>query len=497
MKMLRSYYFMFLAAIIAVFCLLVEGFIVRTSAGKIRGVLRDLDGVGYRLYAGIPYAEAPIGRLRFAAPVARKSWQGIRNATRYGPSCPQNISNVAKFYPDYVVRIPDEAMVVSEDCLSLNVFAPGDCSSSSGLAVMVWVHGGSYATGQGSGYDASALAVRGRVVVVTINYRLNVFGFLSTNDENAPGNYGLLDQQLALQWVHENIAGFGGDPSRVTLFGQSAGGAAATLHLFAPNSRRLFQRVGAIGGYFEPSHAASGPRMRQYANVVGRNMNCTHDTTTDLVQCLRERTMHELLAAGLELEQALILPVIWGPVIDGHLLFPHHVASNDSLDLHHDLMISFCTGDGSVILEALPFISPRELNLSVGVTPLQWTRFLTYLWRTPLQQEAIGFAYPALDDPSRGRAIVDLMTDWNFLADVPSTLDKVTTVRSVYMSVFDYRSSANTRYPWLQPSPHSEDLSYIFGLPYNASGLGSRFTTQETALSNRLITYWSNFAKSG
>ena len=175
----------------------------------------------------IPYANPPVDELRFRRSVVADPWQGTLNATEYGPSCIQDIFGDGRLLPN---------RNISEDCLQLNIFVPRNLSKGNRLATMIWVHGGAYAVGQATTYDGSMLALRGNVIVVTINYRLNVFGFFSSDDPWVRGNFGIWDQQLAFKWVKENIVDYGGDNSRITIFGESAGSFAVTLHSIIPSN---------------------------------------------------------------------------------------------------------------------------------------------------------------------------------------------------------------------------------------------------------------------
>ncbi|XP_033628463.1 liver carboxylesterase 4-like [Asterias rubens] len=475
--------------------------VVDTSTGLVRGLHLEFDDGqsvnGYNVYKGIPYAEPPVGQLRFKAPVAKAQWDGVFNASSYGPSCPQRIADVATFYPEYVVQIPEESLVVAEDCLTLNVFSPSNVSEGS-AAVMLWIHGGSFENGQGSGYDASALAARGQVVVVTINYRLNVFGFLCTNDESSPGNYGLLDQQLALKWVHENIAGFGGDPSRVTLIGQSAGGASASSHLYFNESRPLFQRVAAHSGFYRPGFSyGRAEQLNEKAREIAADVGCSSTSTSEeLVDCLRGLSMEDLLAAALRVSDTSTSQ-IFSPVFDGIILSP----TTGYLNLQHDIMVLHTSGDGSTGLEVINRILQIQTNPAEnGITESEWEGFLKYFGS--ISSVAINYEYldRSIEDANlaRMKALTELFLDSNFLALLPGALEALPNASSIHVSVFDHRSAANTKWPNLDDLvPHSEEISYLFGLPFNGSGLGSLFTDDERALSDRVIKYWSNFAKSG
>lgn len=230
--------------------------LVSAPVGTLRG--EALDGV--HAFRGIPYAQPPVQQLRWRPPVPAAAWDGVRDATGFGPACHQPPPRPGSIYS------PAEALPVSEDCLSLNVWAPADAADA---PVFVWIHGGSLVGGSGREdmYDGQALARQG-VVVVTINYRLGVLGWLAhpelsqESPEGVSGNYGLLDQVEALRWVQRNIAAFGGDPGNVTIAGESAGALSVMYLLAAPPARGLFHRAIAQSAYM-----ISTPALRE--NVHG------------------------------------------------------------------------------------------------------------------------------------------------------------------------------------------------------------------------------------
>ena len=207
---------------------------VAVTGGLVRGAPAETHP-GILAFQGIPYAAAPVGDLRWRPPAPAATWDGVRDASAPGATCPQQ-------------GLPGggQGAAQSEDCLYLNVWAPREADGP--LPVMVWIHGGGYRLGSGSGTYGAPLAARG-VVLVTINYRLNVFGFLAhpalsaESPHGASGNYGLLDMVAALEWVRDNAAAFGGDPDRVTIFGESAGGGAVMALMIAPQAEGLFHRA--------------------------------------------------------------------------------------------------------------------------------------------------------------------------------------------------------------------------------------------------------------
>lgn len=213
--------------------------IVKTDAGLISGFQQD----GLRVFLGIPFAAPPVGDLRWRPPEAVEPWDGVRETTKFAPACPQPLA-------------ADPNLTVSEDCLYLNVWTPAKTADEK-LPVMVFIYGGAFGkiAGSMSLYNGTALAKKG-VIVVTPTYRVGVLGFLahpqldSESTLNSSGNYGLLDQISALEWVQRNIASFGGDPSRVTIFGQSAGGESILIHLANPQTRDLYQQAIVESGTF-------------------------------------------------------------------------------------------------------------------------------------------------------------------------------------------------------------------------------------------------------
>src|SRR6188768_1573707 len=205
---------------------------VGTAEGAVDGFAKN----GVTQFLGIPYAKSPVGALRWMPPQPIAKWTNVRKADKFGPTCAQ-ITTLGPF-----AGPPNN----NEDCLYLNVFTPdGLLNGKSGakLPVLVWIHGGGYFDGASNDYDPAKLVTKGKLVVVTLNYRLNLFGFMAHPALNAVGhafgNYGLMDMQAGLRWVQRNIAAFGGDPNNVTLGGQSAGAGATAANVFSPGAKGL------------------------------------------------------------------------------------------------------------------------------------------------------------------------------------------------------------------------------------------------------------------
>ncbi|WP_264068547.1 carboxylesterase/lipase family protein [Mycolicibacterium komossense] len=242
--------------------------VVKTKSGVVRGLVSS----NYQLFEGIPYAADPVGPLRWQPPQPPLTWPGMRDASKTGPRCIQDTS-----------QDPDFGRMTGEGCLSLNVWSP---AGAAGRPVMVWFHGGAFINGSSDLYGARALATKGDIVVVTVNYRLGALGFLAHPALGEPGrvgNYGLQDQQAALRWVKENIAGFGGDPAKVTIAGESAGGMSVCDHLVAPESAGLFRAAIIQSG---PCQAQAPLATAEQSSLTyARSVGCPDPATA--AACLR------------------------------------------------------------------------------------------------------------------------------------------------------------------------------------------------------------------
>ena len=252
---------------------------VQTTTGTVRGLV----AADHRLFSGIPYAAPPVGALRWQPPAPVTSWTDVRDATKPSSTCIQDDAS------------PDFGRPGSEDCLYLNVWTPHNLSAppTEQRPVLFWIHGGAFVNGSGDIYNARSLASQGDIVVVTINYRLGTLGFLahpSLAANGEAGNYGLLDQQAALHWVHDNIANFGGDPMKITIAGESAGGMSVCDHLVAPGSAGLFRAAVIQSGpcQSQGDRATAEKVSIDYAGAAG----CPDVKTA--AECLRAKPATEL-----------------------------------------------------------------------------------------------------------------------------------------------------------------------------------------------------------
>ncbi|KAL3282168.1 hypothetical protein HHI36_005363 [Cryptolaemus montrouzieri] len=281
---------------------------VTINDGELEGtMMKTKNGREINVFLGIPYAEPPIGKLRFKSPVPRKPWKGTLDATKSHTICPQRIFFI------------DSEVMGNENCLYLNVYAPKIPSANSKLLpVMVFIHGGGFlfGTGRSESYSPGYLLDQ-EIVLVTLNYRLGALGFLSTDDDASPGNYGLKDQALALKWVNKNIKYFGGDPSSVTLFGESAGAVSAHYHIFSPMSKGLFHGViSQSGTVFNIWAVIPEGRNIKSAKKLAESVGCSTTTNMEMVECLRNVDALKLVDERLFSVWNEVLPLPFRPTVE-------------------------------------------------------------------------------------------------------------------------------------------------------------------------------------
>jgi para-nitrobenzyl esterase len=374
---------------------------VVTTSGPVRGT-----GTEIVVFKGIPYAAPPTGDRRWRPPAPAESWTAVRDASQFGPQCPQQ----GNFAPRGGVATA--SMPTGEDCLTLNVWTPAK-SGRERLPVMVWIHGGGFTIGSGASPRSSGETLAGQgAVVVTFNYRLGALGFLAhpglsrESDQRISGNYGLLDQIAALRWVHENIGAFGGDPSNVTVFGQSAGAASgAGMLMVSPLARGLFHRViaqsaGTIGT------VGPKPRLRDAYYGLPAAEAKNQSMAPDLDK-LRAMTADEVLAA---LPNAPTFSTGWhfGPVIDGYVLPDDPgVLLGTSRQAKVPLLIGYNADEA--------FFYRREAFQTV----VEYRDFVRRLFPAEFV-DAVLMRYPAAADAQAANAVLHMFTDFRFVT--PTTL---------------------------------------------------------------------------
>jgi len=325
--------------------------IVETAQGKVQGFEKD----GVRVFRGVPFAKPPVGALRFQAPEKPEPWAGVRDATQYGNAAPQP--------PLMLAALPGfDIGTQSEDCLYLNVYSPAGATSTNRKPVLFWIHGGAFVIGAGSQsiYDGAPLAKRGDVVVVTVNYRLGVFGFLDLGQpERAATNAGILDQIAALEWVRENIERFGGDPANVTIFGESAGGMSVGTLLGCPKAQGLFAKAIPQSGSTQSVHDHESAATVTTAILAALGFEKPHVQqlrevpAEKIVQAQQNVSMQLMMAGG-----AQLLP--FQPVVDGDVL-PRHPLDEIRAGIARDVQVLI--GSTRDEWKLFGFMDPEVRNL--------------------------------------------------------------------------------------------------------------------------------------
>jgi len=444
--------------------------VVTTSDGAVRGAAAGT----VNEFLGLPYAAPPTGNLRWRAPQPTAAWTGVRDATTFGPSCPQAPSPFAP---------PGQ---FSEDCLYLNVYTPAARSSFGGRPVLVWIHGGGLEQDGARDYDGTKLAADG-VVVVTINYRLGALGFLAhpaLASHGAAGNYGLMDQQAALRWVQRNIARFGGDPGNVTIAGQSAGGLSVLAQMVSPGARGLFQRAIVQSGTF-----ALNQRPLAVAEAAGETFATAVGCADQSAACLRSAPVSDLVANfGVEIPG----------VVDGAVLTQSIGTALARGQFARVPVINGITHD-----EELLFVDGLKLTVSQGTNiplaaPLDGSE-TTYeadiaqaLGVSPARAAAIAAVYPLSANPTRPDEVFGLAVSDASFACPALQVDRQTAARGVPTYAYQFNDDAAPGFG-LGQATHGAELPYLFDLPNSPVVLNAG----QQALAASMRTDWASFAGTG
>ena len=441
------------------------------------GVVEGKDDGTVHAFLGIPYAAPPVGDLRWKPPVAAAKWSGVRKATEFGAHCMQG-----KVFGDMNFRDAGG----SEDCLTLNVWVPAKPSKEK-LPVMVWIYGGGFVAGTTSEarQDGTHLAQQG-VIVVSMNYRLGVFGFLvhpelaKESGRNAAGNYGLLDQLAALHWVHDNIAAFGGDPGNVTIFGESAGSFSVSAQMASPLAKGLFQKaIGESGAAFHSGGLSFEPlSVREEKDVKTVSAKLGASTLAEL----RAISAEKLLAAFAPPQSR---GFDFGPDVDGYFL-PEPVPAIFAAGKQNDvpLLAGWNHDEGSFEIAFSPQ-KPTADSLKAtaqkefGDKSAEFLRL--YPSDTPEQalRSALDFA---------GDRFIAFST-WAWMESQAKTGKQ-----PIYRFRFDLGPPADPKGPQLG-AYHSSEIEYVFGQLDSKAGV--TWKAENRALSDELQKYWANFARSG
>ena len=446
---------------------------VRVANGELEGSVSHDSKI--RIFRGIPYAAPPVGHLRWQEPQPMTNWSGVRSAAAFGARCMQG-----RIYSDMVFR--DNGP--SEDCLSLNVWTP---AAANHLPVMVWIYGGGFSAGASSEprQDGEHLAHHG-VVVVSLNYRLGIFGFFShpalskESGHNASGNYGLLDQVAALVWVQQNIAAFGGDPEQVTIFGESAGSFSVSALMASPLTTGLFNKaIGESGAFFSATSSASSLAKSQAADQkFADSIGC------ESLAALRAKPAAQLLAAALQQKD-----LRFRPNIDGYFL-PEDVYSIYAAgkQKHVPLLAGWNADEGGY----------RSIFGKEAPTASNYVTRLRVLFGD--KADALLKLYPGATDQEAKRSAQDLAGDqfiaystWKWIemqsktGDAPVYRYRFEDAPPAPVHEKDADSSSRGAY-------HSSEIEFVFG---TLASKDLPWRPGDQNLSEMMSLYWSNFAKAG
>ena len=449
--------------------------IVRVNDGLVRGTTAGTVDE----FLGIPYAAPPTGNLRWRPPAPPASWEGVRDATQFGPSCPQLPGPFAPPGP------------ISENCLDLNVYAPAlHGSHEGGRPVLVWIHGGGLTQDAGRNYDASELAADG-AVVVTINYRLGALGFLAhpalaSRPGGPAGNYGLMDQQAALRWVQRNIAQFGGDPHNVTIAGQSAGGLSVLAQLVSPGARGLFQRAIVQSGTF-----ALNQQPLATAEAAGQTFATAVGCPDQSAACLRKVPVSDLVSKfGVEIPGVVDGSVLTQPI--GTALARGQFARVPVINgITHDEELLFVAGLGITVSQGT--------NIPLAGDPKDSANYQANIAQalgvTDTRAAAIAAEYPLSAYPSPLVAFSLLVSDASFACPALQ-VDRWTAARGVPTYAYQFNDDnapVNILGFSLGLATHGAELPYLFDQPNTPVTLNP----DQQALAASMRTDWASFAGTG
>uniref|UniRef100_T1E184 Carboxylic ester hydrolase n=1 Tax=Cupiennius salei TaxID=6928 RepID=T1E184_CUPSA len=464
--------------------------IVTTTNGPVKGI--SLSPKKVEAFLGIPYAEPPVGPLRFAKPVPKSSWEETYDASELPPSCIQPLLD--DFYFN-----PSPAGNMREDCLYLNLWVPEGGSDSK--PIMLFIHGGGYLSGSSNMrvYNGANLAEHGDVIVATINYRLWILGFFSGLIEDAPGNMGMYDQIMALQWIKDNAKYFGGDPDNIVLFGESAGGYAVSALLVSPLSKGLFKRAIMQSGTAIVPPLTNAAGLQVVSQNIAGFLGCADENDTlaknpeAVVDCLKALPSERFTDSNLLINAGPL------PARIGDSILPEN--TNDLFRKGYfkdtEILLGINRDEGSLLFtlqmpallgvfgeraetaefnetSARQFVSTRVGDVSYGIEEEYFGR----VRRIP------GYTYVRATADLYGDLIINCGTV--FHADYYSLRDN-----PVYFYLFDYRPDSTPLAEWMGVA-HFDEIQYVFGNPMH-----EEFTKSENQLSRNIMDKWAAFAKTG
>ncbi|CAK1552468.1 unnamed protein product [Leptosia nina] len=474
---------------------------VTVKEGRLRGTVGTIyDGSTYFSFKGIPYAEAPVGRHRFQSdPLPPKPWQGVRDASQHGPICTQYDFTVSQYFEG------------SEQCLFVNIYTKS-LQPQAKIPVMVFIHGGSYMSGSGNSDTFSPdLLLEHNVIFATINYRLELLGFLSVDTPEVPGSGGMKDTVAALRWIKENIAKFGGDPDNITIFGESSGASSVTYLMMAPSAKGLFSKVIAQSGTcFEDWAQARNMKERAFraAKVLGKDTNDVGELL-EFFRGLPALNLTNLTEKTLtEEEQYRGLPEQFIPVIEKKFRGVEPFMDEDPVQKvlkgrvnRVPIMLGYNSGEGiSIISEEIKKLDVKNRNVSYFV-PRSVVEVVSQEkakeFGERIQRFYGGDKGITKDNPGIVR---DVLTDTNFAYNTHRFAYMYSKYAPVYMYRFNYETDLNvikrySSYKDLAGVSHADDLFYLFYNNLNKDVYDSQPKLRDIAY--EVTKLWTDFAKYG
>ncbi|XP_067653936.1 cholinesterase-like [Haliotis asinina] len=469
---------------------------VTTTSGRLRGNRLSVRGKFVDVYHGVRFAKPPVGDLRFKHPVAfEPNNSSITHAQVPGPSC---IQPKGPFFPESFKQIPD---YYSEDCLHLSVWTP--TNNTGNLSVMIWVYGGGFYLGSGQMplHDGAVLAVENNIIVATINYRLGPLGFAYLGPGTVPGNMGLMDQRMAFKWVKTNAAKFGGDSNRITTFGESAGAISVGLHILSPLSRDTFDRAVMESGPITESFTYLDAHTSKDNTIkLAEKLNCPTHSDVDIFECLKFADAQSMVNLQFTLGVKNLIP--FAPVVDNYFLpdDPKTLLARGeykNTELLHGFNKDEATLYMMTLVTGLRNATFPPQNLTLSSTEYEMMIKSTFMKElSDKGKEALSIYYKNLQPPGNVNyfdGINTLLSDVLYNCPVVEFGSVFSRMNPTFLYGFNHRISTNP-FPAWTGAAHSFEIELVFGLPLNES---FGFDQDEATLSRTMMTYWTNFAKTG
>ncbi|XP_015789280.1 acetylcholinesterase-like [Tetranychus urticae] len=459
--------------------------IVNLTSGPIQGKVTEYESIGVYQFLGIPYAKPPVGKLRLQLPVKPDPWTEVKSVTDFGPAClqPTSLINVKR---------------TSEDCLYLNIYVTESTFSNSSKKlrpVLFWIHGGAFTTGSGNAdTEGIPMVPLHDVVLVTMNYRLNAFGFIyfGANEPRIPPNIGFQDQLFALKWVHENIQMFGGDPNSVTIFGESAGSMSISAHLLSPLSKGLFKRSILQSGTVYIDHDLDTLITDSWK--LYNKTSCSK--SEDVLECMQNLTAKEILD-GLDNRVVAFTFTVGDTLLPYE---PYKVLAEGLYDNSVDLLLGVEKNEASMFMNAIDpiafdYFSPQPISFHEATNFLERifdSKSIDYFRELYIGPETNNSDYLRAQLERAYSDLLFVCPTYIFGHQYASNLG--TKGGKVYAYFHTQRPKAYLSFfnEWMGTF-HSSDIPYVFGLPLIKSG----YSQKDISLSREMMKIWTHFAENG